>query len=95
MSWLFDDPLDLLTGSRMSPGWRPEDVIGESRRGRFLPLTETAGVMALAVEDVLELVEAGLLQTLEDELDGRLLIEPAIVSGGRMLDVDERTPRLG
>jgi hypothetical protein len=89
---LDDDPLDLLGLPQLPPGWRPEDVIGASRRARFLTVAEASRVMALPEEDVLEMVEAGLLETIEDEL-GRLLVEPAIVRGGRMVDVDERTPR--
>lgn len=72
-------------------GFCAADVLGQTRRQRFLRVDQAAQVMQLHPDELLELVADGLLESIS--VEGRLLVEPAIVTGGRMVDHDERQPR--
>ena len=60
------------TRSALPVGWRAEDVLGSD--DGFLPLAEAAETMGLTVEEVVEMVRAGLL-----EANGQR-VRPAIVN---------------
>lgn len=60
------------TRSALPVGWRVEDVLGSG--DGFVPLAEAAEAMGLAVEEVVQMVRAGLL-----EANGNR-VRPALVS---------------
>lgn len=60
------------TRSALPVGWRAEDVLGSGEG--FVPLTEAAETMGLSVQEVVEMVRAGLL-----EANGQR-VRPALVS---------------